>query len=235
MFDGRFGTLKPARHLASACVSAMQLSRSFSPEDGVAKYVLQRLDNAKSSIRFMTFSYTSDEIADAMIDKKEAGLVVQGVFDRQSANGTGAEFQKLQSSGIDVLIDGNCYICTTKQSSSTSAPSSPDHIASPAVPSATTMKTWSSSTTRRLRAPISTSSTGRMRRRKRRLAAVNACSRVLAGALAREPGKYRTDHGSLSLDWLTILTKRAKATTIGLRTLLSAAPFTFGLRRRRRG
>jgi phosphatidylserine/phosphatidylglycerophosphate/cardiolipin synthase-like enzyme len=111
MFDGRFGTSKtsgtPGQRVR---VGDATVEVYFSPEDGVAKYVLRRLSNAKASIRFMTFSYTSDEIADTMIAKKEAGLVVQGVFDRQSANGTGAEFQKLQTSGIDVLIDGNCYI-----------------------------------------------------------------------------------------------------------------------------
>jgi phosphatidylserine/phosphatidylglycerophosphate/cardiolipin synthase-like enzyme len=111
MFDGRFGTSKtsttPGQRIR---IGDATVEVYFSPEDGVAKYVLQRLDNAKASIRFMTFSYTSDEIADAMIAQKEAGLVVQGVFDRQSANGTGAEFQKLRASGIDVLIDGNCYI-----------------------------------------------------------------------------------------------------------------------------
>jgi len=34
----------------------------FSPEDGVAQYVLRRLEQAKKSIHFMTFSYTADAL-----------------------------------------------------------------------------------------------------------------------------------------------------------------------------
>jgi phosphatidylserine/phosphatidylglycerophosphate/cardiolipin synthase-like enzyme len=111
MFEGRFGGKKtsgtpyPRVQVAGANVEVY-----FSPEDGVAKYVVQRLQNATSNIRFMTFSYTADDIANAMIAKAKAGLVVQGVFERQNASGTGSEYSKLKSGGVDVLHDGNCYI-----------------------------------------------------------------------------------------------------------------------------
>ena len=91
-------------------VGAANVEVYFSPQDGVAKHVVQRLQNATSNIRFMTFSYTADDIANAMIAKAKAGLVVQGVFERQNANGTGSEYGKLKSGGVDVLQDGNCYI-----------------------------------------------------------------------------------------------------------------------------
>jgi phosphatidylserine/phosphatidylglycerophosphate/cardiolipin synthase-like enzyme len=32
------------------------------------------------------------------------------VFEKQNASGSGAEFAKLTSGGVDVLEDGNCYI-----------------------------------------------------------------------------------------------------------------------------
>jgi phosphatidylserine/phosphatidylglycerophosphate/cardiolipin synthase-like enzyme len=111
MFGGRFGPSKtkdtpyPRVQLGAAVIEPY-----FSPEDGVAKYVVQRLQNAKTSIRFMAFSYTSDDIANMMIARKQAGLLVQGVFERQNANGSGAEYAKLKQGGIDVLEDGNCYI-----------------------------------------------------------------------------------------------------------------------------
>jgi phosphatidylserine/phosphatidylglycerophosphate/cardiolipin synthase-like enzyme len=82
----------------------------FSPEDGVAKYVLTELQKAKKSIRFMAFSFTADPIAQALIAQAKAGITVQGVFERQNATGTGAAFAELQSGGVDVLEDGNCYI-----------------------------------------------------------------------------------------------------------------------------
>jgi phosphatidylserine/phosphatidylglycerophosphate/cardiolipin synthase-like enzyme len=72
--------------------------------------VLQRLAAAKKSIHFMTFSYTADSTADAMIAKVKAGLVVRGVFESQNANGSGADFTRLRQGGVDVLEDGNCSI-----------------------------------------------------------------------------------------------------------------------------
>jgi phosphatidylserine/phosphatidylglycerophosphate/cardiolipin synthase-like enzyme len=111
MFAGRFGTSKrsatpyPQVRLGSARVEVY-----FSPEDGVAKHVLERLAAAKKSIHFMTFSYTEDKISDAMIAKVKAGLAVRGVFESQNAGGSGADFNRLKQGGVDVLQDGNCYI-----------------------------------------------------------------------------------------------------------------------------
>jgi phosphatidylserine/phosphatidylglycerophosphate/cardiolipin synthase-like enzyme len=111
LFSGRFGTSKTsATPYPRVRVGDANVEVYFSPEDGVAKYVVQRLKNAKTSIRFMAFSYTSDDTANAMIAQAEAGLVVQGVFERQNAGGSGADFGRLKQGGMDVLEDGNCYI-----------------------------------------------------------------------------------------------------------------------------
>jgi phosphatidylserine/phosphatidylglycerophosphate/cardiolipin synthase-like enzyme len=82
----------------------------FSPQDGVAKHVLDRLAAAKRSVHFMAFSYTSSAIADAMVGKVKAGLPVRGVFESQNAGGTGSAFSRLTQGGVNVLEDGNCYI-----------------------------------------------------------------------------------------------------------------------------
>lgn len=111
MFAGTFGGKKvsgtpyPRVTIGSATAAVY-----FAPEDGVARYVLDTLAQAKSSIRFMAFSFTADDIAQAMIDKRKAGLIVSGVFESQNASGSGAEFAALRSGGVDVVEDGNCYI-----------------------------------------------------------------------------------------------------------------------------
>lgn len=111
MFGGVFGRKKqsgtpyPQVKIGEAAVSTY-----FSPEDGVAQYVLEQIENAKKSVRFMTFSFTSDDTAAAMIRKRDQGLIVEGVFESQNAGGTGSEFGTLRSAGINVLEDGNCYI-----------------------------------------------------------------------------------------------------------------------------
>jgi phosphatidylserine/phosphatidylglycerophosphate/cardiolipin synthase-like enzyme len=45
-----------------------------------------------------------------MVAKHQEGISVDGVFESQNAEGTGAEFNKLRSGGINVLEDGSCYI-----------------------------------------------------------------------------------------------------------------------------
>jgi len=111
MFDGRFGTSKrSATPYPQVRLGAARVEVYFSPQDGVAKHVLQRLAAAKRSITFMTFSYTEDKISDAMIAKVKADLEVRGVFESQNARGTGADFNRLKQGGVDVLEDGNCYI-----------------------------------------------------------------------------------------------------------------------------
>jgi phosphatidylserine/phosphatidylglycerophosphate/cardiolipin synthase-like enzyme len=111
MFAGRFGTSKAsATPYPGVQLGGAKVEVYFSPQDGVAKYVLQRLAAAKRSIHFMTFSYTEDKISDAMIAKRKAGLAVRGVFESQNAHGSGADFSRLKQGGVDVLEDGNCYI-----------------------------------------------------------------------------------------------------------------------------
>src|SRR6266498_3851289 len=111
MFAGRFGTSKrSATPYPQVRIGSTRIEVYFSPQDGVAKHVLQRLAAAKRIISFMTFSYTEDTISDAMIAKVEAGLTMRGVFESQNARGTGADFNRLKQGGVDVLEDGNCYI-----------------------------------------------------------------------------------------------------------------------------
>jgi phosphatidylserine/phosphatidylglycerophosphate/cardiolipin synthase-like enzyme len=111
LFAGRFGTGKPsATPYPQVLLGSSGVEVYFSPQDGVAQHLLQRLAAAKKSIHFMTFSYTEDKISDAMIAKAKASLVVRGVFESQNAGGTGAAFNRLKQGGVDVLEDGNCYI-----------------------------------------------------------------------------------------------------------------------------
>jgi phosphatidylserine/phosphatidylglycerophosphate/cardiolipin synthase-like enzyme len=111
MFEGRFGTSKrSSTPYPQVQIGAARLEVYFSPEDGVARHVLERLTSARSSIRFMAFSFTSAPIADALVAKLRAGLSVRGVFESQNASGSGATFGRLRQAGVDVLEDGNCYI-----------------------------------------------------------------------------------------------------------------------------
>jgi phosphatidylserine/phosphatidylglycerophosphate/cardiolipin synthase-like enzyme len=110
MFDGQFGTRKPIIIHPAIRLDETPIDLHFSPTDGVAQYILTEIGRARRSIQFMAFSFTSDDIASAMVDRRSAGLSVQGVMERQNVEGTGAAFQQLDRGGVEVLEDGNCYI-----------------------------------------------------------------------------------------------------------------------------
>lgn len=110
MSAGRFGNAKAslAPHPVIQ-VGDIRIENYFSPQDRPAPRLVKLLQGAQQTIHVMAFSFTSDEIAQAMLDRSAAGVTVQGVFERRNAGGTGAEFDLLKSSGIDVWEDGNCY------------------------------------------------------------------------------------------------------------------------------
>jgi phosphatidylserine/phosphatidylglycerophosphate/cardiolipin synthase-like enzyme len=68
--------------------------------------MVKELQKANEEILFMTFSFTSDAIGDVLVEKKNDGVHVQGVFDRQQKNKFW-EYPKLEAAGIPVALDGN--------------------------------------------------------------------------------------------------------------------------------
>jgi phosphatidylserine/phosphatidylglycerophosphate/cardiolipin synthase-like enzyme len=80
----------------------------FSPEDGTLEHMLNAVNGAQESIYFLAYSFTSDELAQALIQRAKAGVIVQGVFDKdQYHSNTGTEFDTLQAEDMDVWLDGN--------------------------------------------------------------------------------------------------------------------------------
>lgn len=111
LMAGTFGTNKQsfAPHPTIPLADG-ELEFYFSPEDGINQYVVEAIAQAKQRVLFMAFSYTDKGISQAMIDAHKRGLEVQGVMEAQNAKGTGAAFDALANAGVDILIDGNCYI-----------------------------------------------------------------------------------------------------------------------------
>ena len=82
----------------------------FSPVDGINKRVVAAINAAQKNVRCLAFSYTDKAISQAMIAAHKRNLPVQGVMETQNVKGTGSAFPALQSAGVDILQDGNCYI-----------------------------------------------------------------------------------------------------------------------------
>jgi phosphatidylserine/phosphatidylglycerophosphate/cardiolipin synthase-like enzyme len=85
-----------------------QVEVYFSPEDGTAARLVDLISEADESVYFMAYSFTSDEIAAAMLERVQAGVMVAGVFDAsQYRSNIGTEFDRLLSGGAIVRLDGN--------------------------------------------------------------------------------------------------------------------------------
>jgi phosphatidylserine/phosphatidylglycerophosphate/cardiolipin synthase-like enzyme len=80
----------------------------FSPDDGVQASFVDLVDNAQQSIYFMAFSFTADEIGDAVRNRARDGVVVAGVMETEQVNSNvGTEYDPFKQAGLDVLRDGN--------------------------------------------------------------------------------------------------------------------------------
>jgi phosphatidylserine/phosphatidylglycerophosphate/cardiolipin synthase-like enzyme len=80
----------------------------FSPDDGVQASFLDLVNNAQESIYFMAFSFTSDELGQAVRARAVENIFVSGVMETEQVNSNfGTEFDLFQQAGLDVLRDGN--------------------------------------------------------------------------------------------------------------------------------
>lgn len=101
--DARAATPNP-----SVTVDGIRVETYFSPDDGVAARLLELLQGAQESIYFLAFSFTSDDLAQVMRDRADAGVAVSGVMeDAQVQSNQGTEFDLFVQSGLDVRRDGN--------------------------------------------------------------------------------------------------------------------------------
>jgi phosphatidylserine/phosphatidylglycerophosphate/cardiolipin synthase-like enzyme len=80
----------------------------FSPDDQPADRIVELLYGAQASIVFMAFSFTSDDISQALQDRFNADVTVRGVMETdQVRTNEGTEYDTLRQLGMIVRLDGN--------------------------------------------------------------------------------------------------------------------------------
>jgi phosphatidylserine/phosphatidylglycerophosphate/cardiolipin synthase-like enzyme len=110
MFENdRFGLGSPANTpYPSLKVGGTDLEVYFSPDDGVQKQIVRLIQGAQESIIFLAYSFTADEIADALLARAQAGVEVAGVMEgEQVQSNRGGEYDRLHGAGLDVRLDSN--------------------------------------------------------------------------------------------------------------------------------
>lgn len=80
----------------------------FSPDDGVAANILSLLQVAQESIYFMAYSFTANDLGEAIRQRAAGGVLVAGVMDSDQINSNqGSEYDAFMRAGLDVRRDGS--------------------------------------------------------------------------------------------------------------------------------
>ena len=90
--------------------AGVKVETIFESEGGARARIVELIEGAESSISFMAFVFTDDDIAKAIVAQHRAGLNVRGVVENRNTTATGSNYKSMRRAGIDVLADGNPYI-----------------------------------------------------------------------------------------------------------------------------
>lgn len=109
--QGRFGPSSPSTTPnVQFAQDGIPIGAYFAPEDDVIRAIDDALSRAQRSIRFMTFSFTVDEMADILVSRAGAGVNVQGIFERTGSETEFSELTPLFCAGLQVRQDGNPFV-----------------------------------------------------------------------------------------------------------------------------
>jgi len=104
----RFGALSlPTLSDPASLIEGVQVEVRFSPDDRVAERIVELIHGAQRSIQIMAYNLTLDEISDAILERAQAGVIVQGVFDEGQAKNQGSDVERLAQAGLSIWLDGS--------------------------------------------------------------------------------------------------------------------------------
>ncbi|MCP4358954.1 MAG: hypothetical protein GY796_13120 [Chloroflexi bacterium] len=115
MYDGReFGPRSPENTPnEQLTIGGVRVENYFGPEKELVPNIGALVENAQNEIKFMAFSFTHEDVGEAMIERAEAGVNVQGVFETTGSNTEYSYFGDMTDVGLpnlQVRQDGNSRI-----------------------------------------------------------------------------------------------------------------------------
>jgi phosphatidylserine/phosphatidylglycerophosphate/cardiolipin synthase-like enzyme len=109
--DGKFGPNKPKGVPNSRImVGSTTIETHFASADDPSARLVELLRDARQRIDFLAFSFTHDEIGQAVLDRGKAGVRVRGVFETTGSETRFSEFGRMKQAGLEVYQDGNPYV-----------------------------------------------------------------------------------------------------------------------------
>lgn len=108
MWSGKFNAKSPSTVDQQALtIAGTPVQVLFSPEDKAISHIIPYIQSATTSIRFMAFTYTQEDLGKAMIERKKAGVDVQGVFESTGSDTQYSQMVPLYCAKAPVRQDGN--------------------------------------------------------------------------------------------------------------------------------
>lgn len=112
MYDGReFGPRSPLNTPnEQLTIDGVRVENYFGPEKELAPIISTLISQAKNNVKFMAFSFTHEDIGEAMFERAEAGINVQGVFETTGSNTEYSYYPDMAAAGLpnlQVEQDGN--------------------------------------------------------------------------------------------------------------------------------
>ncbi len=98
----RFGARKTNNTPHRFRIGGRDVECYFSPSDMTTSHIAGALSSATHSINFALLTFTRDDLADAVLARKNAGVTIHGVMDNR--DDTGSEYDYLLGRGLDLHL-----------------------------------------------------------------------------------------------------------------------------------
>jgi phosphatidylserine/phosphatidylglycerophosphate/cardiolipin synthase-like enzyme len=86
----------------------------FSPGGDCDQVLIGQIDSAKTKIHVLIYSFTLDNVRDALIAAHNRGVDVKVVMEQQNVNAAGSEYYALKNAGVSVRWDSNSALMHDK-------------------------------------------------------------------------------------------------------------------------
>ncbi len=108
MWNGELGAKAPSTpDQQTVQIGNTSIQVLFSPEDKAMSYLVPLVKNAKKQIRFMAFSFTQEDLGDAVLNRAKAKVDVMGIFETRGSEDEASELCPLYRAKIPVRQDTN--------------------------------------------------------------------------------------------------------------------------------
>jgi phosphatidylserine/phosphatidylglycerophosphate/cardiolipin synthase-like enzyme len=108
MWAGEYGPTSPSTlDGQTVTIDGTLIQVLFAPEDEVASHLVPLIEHAQKSIRFMAFSFTHQELGEAVLARAKEGVDVKGIFETRGSETKYSELPTLYCAHVPVRQDGN--------------------------------------------------------------------------------------------------------------------------------